>query len=312
MANVYNAMPTDRFDAYTSAFYLLTLESMIASGELVGESDERLNQWRGQLADAKAKYEEVFWNETEGYYRYTLPQDGVDTVMLATLQPQYLAERAGLPDLVDAEHYQRHLASMYPLVAGANGPKLLGLPEGVDEYPLVGPQGLIYEPNVLPGAVFSAASSYVSAGQRFDDPGLVQSGLDICGEDDHSAVGDAGQRLRVQHAVHVRLGAAAQVDLSIVREQPLHLAAGRRPPQVGDDGDGRGIREEAQGDENELTITVTEVDGTGKATEFTAVHRIRNNASGTYEVGPIPCLRRYAGRLADPGVLHRDRRVMRA
>ena len=179
MANVYNAMPTDRFDAYTSAFYLLTLESMIASGELVGESDEQLNEWKAQLAEAKAKYEEVFWNESEGYYRYTRPQDGVDTVMLATLQPQYLAERAGLPDLVDTDHYQRHLASMHPLVAGDHGPKLLGLPEGTDEYPLVGPQGLIYEENVLPGAVFSAASSYLAAGQRFDDGGLVQSGLDM-------------------------------------------------------------------------------------------------------------------------------------
>src|SRR5688572_1487789 len=170
-------MPTYRFDACTSAFYLLTLESMIASGELVGESAEQLNQWKDQLADAKAKYEEVFWNESGGYYRYTLPQNGVDTVMLATLQPQYLAERAGLPDLVDAEHYQRHLASMYPLVNGANGPKLLGLSKGAAQYPLVGPQGLIYEPDVLPGAVFSAASSYLAAGQRFDNGGLVQSGL---------------------------------------------------------------------------------------------------------------------------------------
>ncbi|MCQ6468380.1 hypothetical protein NPN14_24435, partial [Vibrio parahaemolyticus] len=57
--------------------------------------------------------------------------------------------------------------------------KLLGLPEGTDEYPLVGPQGLIYEVNVLPGAVFSAASSYLAAGQRFDDVELVQSGLDM-------------------------------------------------------------------------------------------------------------------------------------
>jgi hypothetical protein len=31
---------------------------------------------------------------------------------------------------------------------------------------------------------------------------------------------------------------------------------------------------------------VTELDGTGKTTKFTAVLRIRNNASGTYEVGP--------------------------
>jgi uncharacterized protein (DUF608 family) len=179
MANVYNAMPTDRFDAYTSGFYLLALESMIEAGKRVGESADQLETWENELEAAKGAYEEVFWNESEGYFRYTLAQSDVDTVMLATLLPQLLAERSGLPDIVDPELYQRHLRSMYPLVAGPNGPKLLGLPSGVTDYPLVGAQGLIYEPNVVPGAAFSAAATYVAAARRFDDTDLRDSGLQL-------------------------------------------------------------------------------------------------------------------------------------
>ncbi|MDR2374360.1 MAG: FIVAR domain-containing protein [Bifidobacteriaceae bacterium] len=179
MANLYNMMPTDRFDSYTSGLYLLALEAMIASGELLGDFDAQVSTWQAQLDQAKSAYEDVFWNEDQGYYRYTLAQDGVDTVMLNTLLPQYLAERAGLADIVDPDRYQRHLVSMYPLVAGDNGPKLLGLPPGQTEYPLLGSMGAIYEVNVIPGAVYSAAANYAAAGERFANPELTQKGLNL-------------------------------------------------------------------------------------------------------------------------------------
>lgn len=179
MADLYDVVPTDRFDSYTSGFYLLTLESMIASGEKLKEAPSQIAAWQSQLKAAKAKYESVFWNDEEGYYRYTLPQNGADAVMLNTLLPQYLAERAGLPDIVDRAHYKRHLEAMYPLVAGPNGPKLMGVPEGASGYPLVGSMGLIFEPNVIPGAAYSAAANYVAAGEDFHDPGLTKKGVSM-------------------------------------------------------------------------------------------------------------------------------------
>lgn len=179
MANLYNAMPTDRFDSYTSGLYLLTLETMIASGQKLGEPTSQIAIWQAQLKAAKAKYEAVFWNDKGGYYRYTLPQNGVDEVMLNTLLPQYLAETAGLPDIVDTAHYERHLQTMYPLVAGPNGPKLVGLPGGGSDYPFTGPQGHVYEPNVLPGAAYSAAANYVDAGVQTHDRTLIKQGLSM-------------------------------------------------------------------------------------------------------------------------------------
>lgn len=179
MADLYNAMPTDRFDSYTSGLYLLTLETMIASGQKVGEAHAQVAAWQSELKAAKAKYEAVFWNAKEGYYRYTLPQNGADEVMINTLLPQYLAERAGLPDIVDRAHYEQHLKAMYPLVAGANGPKLVGIPAGQADYPFTGPQGHVYEPNVLPGAAYSAAANYVAAGKAFHDPSLTEQGVSM-------------------------------------------------------------------------------------------------------------------------------------
>lgn len=179
MANLYNAMPTDRFDSYTSGLYLLALEAMISSGTQLGENPETIARWEADLAKSKTAYEDVFWNDAEGYYRYTLEQEGADVVHIGTLFPQYLAERLGLPDVVDADRYKRHLESMFPLVVGTNGPKLAGLPEGETEYPLVGPQGAVYEPNVVVGAAYSAAANYVSAGMRFDDPELTEMGLQL-------------------------------------------------------------------------------------------------------------------------------------
>jgi len=179
MADLYNAMPTDRFDSYTSGLYLLTLETMIASGQTLGEAPLQISTWQSQLKAAKAKYESVFWNAEQGYYRYTLPQNGADEVMLNTLLPQYLAERAALPDIVDRAHYTQHLESMYPLVAGANGPKLVGTPASQADYPFTGPQGHVYEPNVLPGAAFSAAANYVAAGKKFQDSSLTTQGVSM-------------------------------------------------------------------------------------------------------------------------------------
>jgi uncharacterized protein (DUF608 family) len=179
MANLYNSMPTDRFDSYTSGMYLLALEAMIATGEELGEDAAVLDRWRAGLAESRQAYEDTFWNEEQGYYRYTLPQDGADGVLIGTLFPQYLAERLGLPDIVDAGRYERHLLSMFPLVAGENGPRLVGLPEGVDEYPLVGPMGTVFEPSVIVGAAYSAAANYVSAGERFARPELTEMGLSL-------------------------------------------------------------------------------------------------------------------------------------
>ncbi|WP_055930212.1 GH116 family glycosyl-hydrolase [Agreia sp. Leaf283] len=186
MSNIYNIIPSDRFDSYTSMLYLLALESMIAAGEQVNEDPARIADLKDQLVAAKNAFETTFWSEQNGYYRYTLPQGTPenDSVLLTTFLAQSLAERAGLPDLVQPERYRQHLESMYPLVSGKTdaagrltGAINMGLPAGSTQYPLVGTSGTIYEPNVWPGANYAAGATYFAAGERFGSDRLKQDGL---------------------------------------------------------------------------------------------------------------------------------------
>lgn len=176
MASAYNGLASYRFDSYTSSLYILALESMIASGRLVGEADATVASWEEDLASAKAAFEDLFWLESEGYYRHTLPepdQPEAGVAMIATFLSQNLAERAGLPDVVDRENYERHLATVYPFFT-----------EGTDGFGAA-LTGSATEPiggQVTPQSVFSFAANAVSAGRFVGDDGLVAIGLEA-GED---------------------------------------------------------------------------------------------------------------------------------
>ncbi|MFK0287545.1 GH116 family glycosyl-hydrolase [Streptomyces sp. NPDC090499] len=189
-ANVFDIIPVNKVDAYTSQLYLLALEAVIDAGRQLGEVPTRLTAWQARLDRAKAEYESVFWDAAHHYYRYTPgPTATQDSVLLATFFAQHLAERAGLPDLVDPAHYQRQLACTYSLFVSrtdAQG-RLLGapnmaLPADVPSFPYVHPYlGTRFETEVWPSANYATAAAYYAAGRRFGDAALQQDGLEMAG-----------------------------------------------------------------------------------------------------------------------------------
>ncbi|XVU27872.1 GH116 family glycosyl-hydrolase [Actinoplanes sp. CA-054009] len=174
MSNVYNGIPSNRFDAYVSGLYILAAESMIAAGERMKESPAEITRLKGQVAAARAEFEELFWNADGGYYRYTPPEGSApDNAMLATFLSQYLAQRAGLPDVVDQNHYRSHLKVMHGFVTGTKDSA--GRPSGAT---LLG-TATNRSGDVWPHANYSAAANYVLAGKRFNDTSLIRQGLDM-------------------------------------------------------------------------------------------------------------------------------------
>jgi uncharacterized protein (DUF608 family) len=186
-SNTYDIIPVNKVDAYTSQLYLLGLEATIATAQKVGGDPATIAGWKSDLAQAKAEYESVFWDEAHGYYRYTPgPTATNDSVLLATFLAQHLAEQAGLPDLVDPEHYRAQLKSTYSLFVSrrdAQG-RLLGapnmaLPGDVTTFPYKGFLGYRDEQEVWPMANYAIGATYVNAGKRFDDPELTADGIEM-------------------------------------------------------------------------------------------------------------------------------------
>jgi non-lysosomal glucosylceramidase len=186
-ANVFDIIPVNRVDAYDSQLYLLGLETVIATAQRLGEDAAAVDAWRGQLTQAKTEYESVFWDPAHQYYRYTPgPTATKDSVLLATFFAQHLAERAGLADLVDPEHYRIQLKTQYPLFVfrrDAQG-RLLGgpnmaLPPDVATFPYVGFVGPRFEQEVWPSVNYFMGATYYDAGQRFRDRQLRRQGIKL-------------------------------------------------------------------------------------------------------------------------------------
>ncbi|MEN2739631.1 GH116 family glycosyl-hydrolase [Microbacterium sp. X-17] len=186
-ANVFDVIPVNKVDAYDSQLYLLALESISAAGKKLGVSRETLTKWSGQLKAAKAEYEATFWNPDHQYYRYTPgPSADNDSVLLATLFAQHLAERAGLPDLVDPVHYRQQLITQTGLFASqadAQGNKIgspnMALPPGSTGFPYTGFAGTTYEDGVWPTVNYFMGATYVDAAKRFGSAQFRQTGIDL-------------------------------------------------------------------------------------------------------------------------------------
>ena len=184
-ANVFDVIPANKVDAYTSQLYLLALESISAAGKRLGESRATLASWSSQLAAAKAEYESTFWNPDHHYYRYTPgPTTDNDSVLLATFFAQHLAERAGLPDLVNVAHYREQLTTQTALFASQRdaagrdiGSPNMALPPGSTGFPYVGFAGTTYEDGVWPTVNYFVGADYVTASERFKDPQLKREGI---------------------------------------------------------------------------------------------------------------------------------------
>ncbi|MEV7608618.1 GH116 family glycosyl-hydrolase [Microbacterium sp. NPDC089320] len=174
MASAYNdGAGTARFDSYTSSLYILALEAMIEAGRMQHESASVIAGWETALDAARADFEELFWLEESGYYQYRAlvlndngtPQDPSDDTRgdsniahRATFLSQWLAERAGLDNVVDYSHYETHLQTT---------PSIL---------PKMG----------VPMADYAYAAYQISAGKTLGNAALVDQGLaagaDIAGD----------------------------------------------------------------------------------------------------------------------------------
>jgi non-lysosomal glucosylceramidase len=181
-ANVFDIIPVNRVDAYDSQLYLLALESIIATAQRLGDD---ASTWRGDLAQAKTEYESVFWDAAHSYYRYTPgPTETDDSVLLGTFFAQHLAERAGLPDVVDPEHYRLQLKTQYPLFASRAdsqgrplGAPNMALPPGETTFPYVGFVGPRFEQEVWPSVNYFTGATYYAAGSRFHDDELKRDAV---------------------------------------------------------------------------------------------------------------------------------------
>ncbi|KHK98786.1 hypothetical protein LK09_07765 [Microbacterium mangrovi] len=175
MSNAYNGIPSNRFDSYVSSLYILATEAMISAGQQVGEPAPVIAKLKGDLTAAKADFEKLFWLPDAGYYRYTLPDgtDSTDNAMIATFLAQYLAERAGLPDVVNQEHYERHLQTVYSFVSRLKDPQ--GRPVGANLLgSATGSSGSIW-----PQANYAFAANLIGAGKRSQNPTLVSDGVGL-------------------------------------------------------------------------------------------------------------------------------------
>ncbi|MCU1528461.1 MAG: hypothetical protein JWP75_2224 [Frondihabitans sp.] len=186
-ANVFDVIPVNKVDAYTSQLYLLALETMIATASWLGDKTTYGRSLRTVLDQTRAAYESTFWNATRKYYRYTPgPSANDDSVLLSTFFAQHLAERAGLPDLVNVQRYRAHLktqAALFRSQKDAAG-KLIGYPNmiptpGTTSFPYSGPFGLIYETGVWPTVNYFTGATYVRASARFRDRSLAAYGLSL-------------------------------------------------------------------------------------------------------------------------------------
>jgi len=183
-ANVFDIIPVNGVDAYDAQLYLLALEATIAAARQLGHDSADL---RKELSAAKAEFESVFWNADHQYYRYTPgPTENDDSVLLATFFAQHLAERAGLPDLVDLDRYRLQLRSQYATFMSRRDSegRLLGapnmaLPPGKATFPYVGFLGTRFETEVWPSVNYVAAATYYEAGARFHNPELQRNGLEM-------------------------------------------------------------------------------------------------------------------------------------
>lgn len=185
--NTFNTIFTNGPDTYNSKLYLLSLEIMIEASRHAGVSGADTSSLSHELAEAKAEFEETFWDPKQGFYAYTMsPGAGQNTVLLNTFFAQHIAERLQLPDLINTKRYQQQLTGTYSAFMQWRDPEghLVGAPnllagKGVKEWPMLGVIGSVEEEGVWVGVNDFVASTYVAAGRRFRDETLIHDGIEM-------------------------------------------------------------------------------------------------------------------------------------
>ncbi|MFI1736031.1 GH116 family glycosyl-hydrolase [Streptomyces acidicola] len=189
MCNTYNVTPVVGRDVYNSGLYLLALATMIKAGKKRKESAVTVEAWENAFRLARTEFEDVFWDSKNRWYRYTEYTTG-SAVHLDTFFAQHMAERLGLPDLVDLRRYQEQLTRHYHLFMAHrdSSGRLLGasnmaIPDGTTEWPI---QSTVFfvtklrqEIQVWSGTNYLTASVYYNAGTRFGNRQLREHGVEM-------------------------------------------------------------------------------------------------------------------------------------
>ncbi|MFD5128935.1 GH116 family glycosyl-hydrolase [Streptomyces olindensis] len=189
MPNTYNSIPGLGRDVYNSGLYLLTLAIMVEAGRRTGEDKATVTAWRRAFNRARTEFEDVFWDDTNQWYRYTEYTKGSAT-HVDTFYAQHVAERLGLPDLVDLRRYRTQLTKHYARFTAFRdaeghmlGASTMVLPDGVTEWPalssILGVAAPRQETAVFTGTTYFAGATYLAAGARFRDAELREHGIDM-------------------------------------------------------------------------------------------------------------------------------------
>ncbi|HXG28268.1 MAG TPA: GH116 family glycosyl hydrolase, partial [Nevskiales bacterium] len=203
----YDAIPPNGHGIYNSGLYLLALAVMKDAARRLDRPQAEIDAYEEEFRLAREQFESVFWvpGPVGGYYRFT---DGISpmngALFLDSFYGQHLAERLGLPDLVDPNRYREHLKLAYGkfMVYRDHAGRLLGAPniaylgQAIGIYPI--PRDLnpfysnachqteacrslpVWEADaVWTGSNFVAAGTYIQSGRRFDDEELIRMGLEM-------------------------------------------------------------------------------------------------------------------------------------
>lgn len=195
MPNTYNSIPALGRDVYDSGLYLLALAVMVKAGRRLGEDKATVTAWQQAFDRARTEFEDVFWDDANQWYRYTEYPKG-SAVHLDTFYAQHVAERLGLPDLVDPRRYRAQLTRHYARFTADRdaegnllGARTMALPDGVTQWPALSSILGVAEPRqeiaVFTGTNYFAGATYLAAGARFHDAALRRHGIEMASAVSH-------------------------------------------------------------------------------------------------------------------------------
>jgi non-lysosomal glucosylceramidase len=199
--STYDVLFVQGHGIYNSQLYMLSLEILVdATNRLIQRGDPQatpatVTSLQADLAAAKSEFELLFWDPVQGYYRFRdAPGPNADAEFLDTFFSQHIAERLGLPDLVDPSHYQQQLKESFPkfmlcrdsdgdllgapnIAQAACGPSSRAPVSGGPSTGLVTPPSAPEAYEVWTGTNYEVAATYIAAGRRFGDTTLTNDGL---------------------------------------------------------------------------------------------------------------------------------------
>jgi len=202
LANTHDDMRVSGHGVYNSQLWLLNDYILIEATKrarslgLPGATKTFISELEADLAAAKKDFEDQFWMESEGHYRFDTGQGTPsyrESLFADGMYAQHLAQTLGLPSLTDPQRLIRHLKAIYMQSAqpfrGADGylvgPTSLLTNEG-KPFPPPAPGANPFAGGVppeatetWPGVDFPLAALMITTGRDFHDLELTRYGLEL-------------------------------------------------------------------------------------------------------------------------------------